>query len=1143
MNTSCKDARRFLHAPDPSVAPRVAQHLNECKACQADFEQKPEALNFAFEHAVILPPFPIMAEANRRIVMNFQHSAPEAKGTLPTPFAPGYTLGAPIRRTVRSQVFHATQAGLDREVVLKFITCSASLFDFQLLAREGKILGALNHPNILTVYQTGRWSKGIWMALEYCPRGSLADWLEQEKSFSPRAAAQMIQKLAQAVMAAHRIGIIHNDIKPGNILIGAHREPLLADFGLARSLAEDRHDNPGHPLTGTPAYMAPEQVRGELPDIRTDVHALGLVLYQLLTGRSPFCKESQFLTFLEVAHTLPLSPEQVRTAIPIDLASICMRCLAKAPHDRYQSPRALALDLGRFLSGKPIRARKWNYREKMIQWVNRNKATAAALSLSAAILAASILLLGLMGFQTYQQKEVAIANARLANHYLDKAEAQAYASGTQAALYEMETGLTATAHQLLNQIPFGMRGWEHHYLTGRLRRNQVSLMGHAGPVNALANHPDGRNFISVSSDRSVRVWDGSEAIQVRNLLGGNHSFVNAVYSADGRRLAVVDASARVRILDTRSETWLPEIQLPTIFVNEKPHLEPLALSLDGSLLYAQDDQNRVLEWRVDSGMPLRAFLPGHRGRVHAMVLSPDGRFLVTAGEDNKILVWNLVQGRLEREINGNQKGCRCLAISGNGKYLASSGKEKKVRLWDFLTGHPIHTLEGHDDWVNTLAFDPTGITLASAGDDHVIRLWNVWNGSLLQSLRGHLDLVNQVCFSSDGTKLFSASSDNTIKIWNPRQPMDLDKLPHGNSVRALAFSPCGSTIATADFDNKVRLWSACGKTQLAEISNLSSRISRLCFSPDGKWVVVAGGSPALKLVDVKKWIIFKELTGGNASVEDGCFSPGGNRFFSIDADNTLTIWDTGSWRPLNSTPLPRGVDRKLALSSDGSLLAAAGSGKTIVVLNTRDWSIRWKLEASQAKTLGLDFSPDGSCLASAGSDRDIRIWDMKTGGMVKALEGHTMPVTSVRYSPDGNRLLSSSFDRSIRLWDPGRGTEIITLPNHRSNVRQATFSPDGQWIASAGDDNQVLLWDGTARMEEYRLRQFNTLSDLGEAVDANAKALSKENSTWPSVQELIGPGSNKGFSLVRNGQEYLIINRQARETRMARERELLHSWE
>jgi serine/threonine protein kinase len=286
--------------------------------------------------------------------------------------APGYEVLGELGRGGMGVVYRARQVSLNRQVALKVIRAGAQA-DPEALARfqkEAEAVAKLNHPHVVQVYELGRWQPPgapeplPYLALELVPGGSLAGRLRQGLP-DPREAARLVELLARAVQAAHQAGLVHRDLKPANVLLAAPAEgcpggtslgvPKVSDFGTARFLGGGAGLTASGVVLGTPSYIAPEQAAGSKEvGPAADVYGLGAILYECLTGQVPFRSESWFDTLRQVVQQPPTPPRQLRAEVPADLEAVCLRCLAKAPGDRYPSAQALAEDLASFLAGQAL---------------------------------------------------------------------------------------------------------------------------------------------------------------------------------------------------------------------------------------------------------------------------------------------------------------------------------------------------------------------------------------------------------------------------------------------------------------------------------------------------------------------------------------------------------------------------------------------------------------------------------------------------------------------------------------------------------------------------------------------------------------------------------------------------------------------
>jgi serine/threonine protein kinase len=306
---------------------------------------------------------------------------------------PGYELLGVLGRGGMGVVYQARQVKADRVVAVKLMLhadhadgASRDRFD-----TEAQAVARLQHPNIVQVFEVGEVDGSPFFSLEFVPGGSLSKRIK-ESMLPAREAAQLVGTLARAMAYAHRAGILHRDLKPDNVLLTGQGEPKIADFGLARKLeADSRVTQAGH-LFGTPSYMPPEQTSGELDAVgpAADIYSLGAILYELLTGRPPFVGANLWETIAQVRDAEPVPPHVLRPATPLDLETICLKCLRKDVAQRYASADALAEDLQRYLDGVPILARPTGPDERVARWCRRNPWPTALMTTLALALAASI---------------------------------------------------------------------------------------------------------------------------------------------------------------------------------------------------------------------------------------------------------------------------------------------------------------------------------------------------------------------------------------------------------------------------------------------------------------------------------------------------------------------------------------------------------------------------------------------------------------------------------------------------------------------------------------------------------------------------------------------------------------------------------
>jgi hypothetical protein len=322
---------------------------------------------------------------------------PMGRQDVPPPSVPGYEILGELGAGGMGVVYKARHLALNRLVALKMVLPGAGS-SADLLERfraEAQAVARLRHPNVVQIYDVAEHDGRAYLALEYVEGGSLEGRLKGQPQ-PPRQAAELLRVLAGAVQAAHEAGIVHRDLKPANVLVTADGTPKVTDFGLAKELHADRQRTQTGQVVGTPGYMAPEQARGQSRQIGppADVFALGVLLYELLTGRRPFHGKDWMETLQQVCQVDPVPPSRLEAKVPRDLETVCLKCLEKEPARRYPSAKELAEDLERFLNHESVSARRAGLWERAVRRARRRPAAvlAALLGLLGAALAGTLLL-------------------------------------------------------------------------------------------------------------------------------------------------------------------------------------------------------------------------------------------------------------------------------------------------------------------------------------------------------------------------------------------------------------------------------------------------------------------------------------------------------------------------------------------------------------------------------------------------------------------------------------------------------------------------------------------------------------------------------------------------------------------------------
>lgn len=944
--------------------------------------------------------------------------------------------------------------------------------------REAELASRLNHPCVVTIHEYGEHAGLCYITEEFCDGGNLAAWLATRPGpVEPRLAAAIVLAIAEGLQVAHAAGISHRDIKPENILLCHTKtgKPVipadgtsggfaikLGDFGLGTISDEASDGTPLVQLTregtrlGTPAWMAPEQIDRAIGPIgpATDVHALGLLLDRLLTGRSRWVGESDSETLRMILLGDPLEPDRALRGVPADMVAVGAKCLAKRPVERYPSAAELASDLARYLLGLPTVARPITPLERGWRCVSR-RPTASALAVAAVVMT----LIAGWGLLDRARQEAEIERASTERQHLDAALEMRRAADS------LRTGSLDSAVDHLHAAavidPALAASDAGRWLARRLHGEVAMLLeppsdgppsGEGSPVRldlyCLAISPDGRILAAGGADgrlRLVRLDAAGHASEPPQSIAAHDEINDVAFSPDGSLIATAGEDGRVGLFRTADGTPVREIGA------EGSPLFAVAFSPDSDRL-AWAGGERVIRIAPVTGAaggaseplalkPFEVAADESPPDIESMLFLDDRRMIVSCG--STVAVIDLQDGSIEREFVGHDRRSVVghLAMSTDGSRLLTAGTDKVPRVWEIATGLPLLTLPRHPNWVQGGGFTPDGRGIVTGCKDGVIRLFDAATGAQRNRLVGHVGRTWDVRCDGSGA-VFSAGADGTLRRWDPVRPAELAgtrmlRVPGGTLLSVVARpagGPAGADGSQAgdspssDGRSTVFVSQATGPPLAVDVATGESRpvkstvsgASRMSIDPTGRRLVLhayegAGtvqalaGGPALSIPGIEKAHSSVWTAAGQPVVSDfdrNLWVCDGSLTGAVKIDSFPHFIDALARSPIDGQRVAAGGGDLIRLSQiPAGRLPAAGSGRTLI-----------RLPPEFGKVYRLAWSHDGRRLAVGSGLGRVCVIDADRKNVIGTVASHAREIVAMAWSPD-DRILFTADLESVRVSD------------------------------------------------------------------------------------------------------------------------------
>ena len=903
------------------------------------------------------------------------------------------------------------------------------------------------HPHTVSCYYVRTLGGIPRVFAEYVEGGSLSEWIKTRKLYEggPGKALERIMDIAiqfaWGLHYAHEQGLVHQDVKPANVMMTADGTAKVTDFGLAKARGTAGEAQVAAAAAAgrsilvsfggmTPAYCSPEQAEGKLLSRKTDIWSWGLSVLEMFTGEVTWLAGQAAAEALE-GYLESGAGDETIPRMPEEIVEVLRRCFKRGLDDRLRDMQeVIKRSKEAYLHATGVEYSRPEPKAGQLLADGLNNQAVSLLDLGRHEEAERLFERALQADPqhleaTYNQSlllwrlgrmtdEVAVARLE----EIRKSRGGDWRVGSYLGLVHIERGDGESARRILEQAAGEAPGEEEiHRALEVVRRARGewhswlrTFEGHTDGVNSISVSPDGRWALSGSDDKTLRLWELATGRCLRTFEGHTDSVTSVSISSDGR--------------------W--------------------ALSGGGNF-------DRTLRlWEPATGQCVRTF-KGHTNAVNSVTFSPDGRWGLSGSWDNTLRLWELATGQCMRTFEGHTGSVESVCISPDGRWGLSGSSDGELRLWELKHSGPPASLavarpRSSDEVIRAetevhraleSAKSALGQGDASRAAAEVSRGRRIpgyekheellelgrqtrlrgrpkcfGGGWLHRAFEGHPNDVKSVSISPDGRLALSGSKDETLRLWELATGDCVGTFEgHTGEVNSVSISPDGRLALSGSDDKTLRLWELATGHCVCMFEGHTAWVYSVSISPDGRWGLSGSYDRTLRLWELATGQCVRKFEGHTLDVQSVTFSPDGRWGLSGSQDETLRLWELATGRCVRTFKGYPNRVTSVSISPNG----------------------RWALSGSEYNTL--------------------RLWELATGQCVRTFEGHTGWVYSVSISPNGRWALSGSKDKTLRLWELATGQCVRTFEGHAGSVASVTISPDERWGLSGSADKTLRLWE------------------------------------------------------------------------------------